>query len=180
MKMTRLLTELSATLLVISLVAFPGFATTTKSLTIPQLSTTFFTLTLPQGTKMNGSVTPESSVRFFINNPLGNEIVDLGIVNTTTTFAFTATQDGNYTLSFENGQLNSITMWFSYETQPEIPSNASSPTPLSLSELVTIISIVAIIAVLTLSLVLRRQRKKQEMPNSQLLENDRRVFYLAA
>ena len=97
MKKTRLFTGLLATLLAISLVAFPAFATTTKSFTIPQLSTTFFTLTLPQGTQMNGSVTPESSVRFFINDPQENEIVNLGIINQTTTFAFTATQDGNYT-----------------------------------------------------------------------------------
>ena len=157
MKKTTLLTELLTILLVISLVVFPVFATTTKSFTIPQLSTTFFTLTLPQGTKMNGSITPDSNVRFFINNPQENEIVNLGIINMTTTFAFTATQDGNYTLSFENGQLNSITVSFSYDTQPEIPSNTSS---FSFSELVTIISIVAIIAILTLSLVLRRQRKK--------------------
>ena len=166
MKETRLLTELLATLLMVSLVAFPAFGTTTRSFIIPQLSTTFFTLTLPEATKMNGSVFPEGSVRFFINDPQGNEIINLGIIDKTTTFEFTATQNGNYTLSFENGQLSSTTVSLSYDTQPEIPSNTSSPTLISFSDLVTIISIAAILIILALSIVLHRQRKKQETPNS--------------
>ena len=81
---------------------------------------------LPIGTQFNGSILTTGPVRFFASAPNGTIIVNLGLIDKTTTFSFNAQQTGNYTLNFENDLPNSIQVTFSYVTKPDISSGSNS------------------------------------------------------
>lgn len=65
-----------------------------------------FTLDLNEGMKIDGSMSitggSGNDVDFWITDPVGNKIVDLGRVSQGTQFEFTANQDGAHSLHFDN------------------------------------------------------------------------------
>jgi hypothetical protein len=89
-------------------------------------STTQLYYELPSGTQFNGSISTTGPVRFFLSAPSGTVIVNLGLVDKTATFSFTAQQTGNYTLNFENDLPNVIQVTFSYVTNPDISGDSNS------------------------------------------------------
>jgi len=92
------------------------------------------------------------------SDPIGFQIVNLGLIDQEATFSFVAQQAGNYTLNFENDLSNPILVTFSYETNPNISTNNSLSLPLiylAISITVAVIGSVLIIG-------LARRKGKQD------------------
>ncbi|MGD0644207.1 MAG: hypothetical protein ABSA75_04815 [Candidatus Bathyarchaeia archaeon] len=160
MKKTKLLTSTALVVLLLTpLIVLSAFATPVSAFTLDSFSSTNVQYVLPQGTTFNGSITATGSVRFFVIAPNGTEIVDLGIIDKTTTFSFLAQQNGSYTLNFENDLPNSIQVTFSYVTNPKISGDNNS-TGISSSYLLLTISIAALASLLII-LILRRRSEIQ-------------------
>ena len=122
MKKTKfLLTATSAVLILTSLMILSASASTATfpTFTLSQSSTQLH-YALPVGTQFNGSISTTGPVRFFASAPNGTVIVNLGLIDKTATFSFTAQQSGNYTLNFENDLPTLIDVTFSYVTNPDI------------------------------------------------------------
>jgi hypothetical protein len=118
---------------------------------------------LPTGTTVNGSISTTGTVRFWVSAPSGAQIVNLGLIDKTTTFSFATNQNGNYTMNFENGLTNSIQVTFSYVTDPDISGgNSSTGIPL----VYQVISIV--IAALGSILIILFVRRKNKLPASEV------------
>jgi len=140
-----------------SLMSVSAFATTVPAFTLSQSYTQLVYL-IPQGTTFNGTIVTTGAVRFFVSSPTEAEIVNLGIVDKTTTFNFVAQQSGNYTLNFENDMPNPVQVSFSYVTNPAIPSgNNPSGTGISLTYLLTII-LIAVLGILIILLILHLKK----------------------
>jgi hypothetical protein len=156
MRRTKLFATTLLTILALApFMATSAFATQVPLFTLQPFSASYLIYNLPKGTTFNGSISPTSDVRVFVSNPSNVEIVDLDIINQATTFTFTATQNGNYTIYFENDLNDAVDISFSYVTNPAIPNNTNSPFPISFSDLLTIIGIVAIAVILILRFALR-------------------------
>ena len=117
---------------------------------------------LPTGTTFNGSILTTGTVRFWVSDPNGAQILNLGLIDETTEFGFVAQQNGNYTMNFENDLTNSIQVTFSYFTSPDI-SSGNNPTGIPLIYL--LISIV--IAVLGSILIIFFVRRKNKVHDSE-------------
>ena len=105
---------------------------------------------MPAGTAFNGSVSTTGAVRVWVNAPNGYKIVDLGIVDKTASFNFVASQNGTYTVNFENDMSNSIQVTFSYANNPAIQAiNGSS----EINETYIAITIVIVVIIALLLLI---------------------------
>ena len=151
------------TMLLTPLMALSAFATTVSTFTLPSFSSTNVQCVLPLGTTFNGSIHTTGDVRFFVSAPNGFEIVDLGIIDKTATFNFTAEQNGSYTMNFENDLSNSIQVTFSYATNPMIQSGNNS-TGISLDYSLMVVSIAALASFLII-LLLQCRSKAQTTTN---------------
>ena len=90
MKKTKLLiSTASAVLLLASLMAVSAFATTVPTFTL-SASSNQLQYVLPEGTTFNGTISTTGSVRVWVSAPSYAEIVNLGIIDKTTTFGFVA------------------------------------------------------------------------------------------
>jgi hypothetical protein len=157
MKKMKLVVDVAlSVLLLTSLTAFSALATTYPTFTL-SASSNQLQFALPQGTTFNGTISTTCSLRFFVSDPNGREIVNLGIIDKNTTFSFVAHQSGTYLLNFENDLHNTIQVTFSYETNPELQSNSNS-TGTSLIYLVIPI-IIAVVGSLLIIFVVRRKNK---------------------
>lgn len=158
MKRTKLLmlTVLTA-LLTASLIALSVSATTVPAFTLSS-SSAQIPIVLPSGTIFNGSISTTGTVRFWVSNPNGATIVNLGLIDKAATFSFVAQQDGNYTLNFENDLPNPIQVAFSYTTNPDISGGNNSTIPVSYLLIPIIISIVGSILIIFFA---RRKSKKR-------------------
>jgi hypothetical protein len=132
-------------------------ATTVPLFALQPFHASYLVYNLPEGTTFNGSISTTGDVRVVVNNPNNAQIVNLGVIYQATTFTFNATQNGNYTIYFENDLNEAVDISFSYVTNSPIPST-TSPFPISISELLTILSIVAIAVILILRFALRRSQ----------------------
>ncbi len=160
MKKTKLLTYAALiTLLLTSLMSLSAFATTVPTFAL-SASSNQLQYVLPAGTTFNGSISTTGDVRFWVSAPNYAEIVNLGIIDTTTTFSFVAPQNGTYTLNFENDMSNSIQVTFSYVTNPVIPgsNNSTSQSYLLITVIIAVLGSFLIIFVL--------HRKKTKSPPS--------------
>jgi hypothetical protein len=161
MKKTKLLlTATSTVLIVASLMILSASASTATfpTFTLSQSSTQLH-YTLPEGTQFNGSISTTGPVRFLASAPNGTVIVNLGLIDKTTTFSFTAQQTGNYTLNFENDLPTSIDVTFSYKTNPDISGGKNSGgIPLIF---LPIFIIVAVLGSLIIIFIIRRKNKNQ-------------------
>ena len=123
---------------------------------------------LPQGTIFNGSISTSSTVRFWVSAPDGAQIVNLGLIDQSATFSFVATQDGNYTMNFENGipYANPPQVTFTYSTTPDVTSNNNS-TGITFTYLLALIIIGVCGAILIVFLV-RRKNKDQDSESEEI------------
>jgi hypothetical protein len=147
-------------LLITTLIAPAAFATTIPSFTLSS-SGAQLPIVLPKGTTFNGSISTTGTLRFWVSDPNGIQIVNLGLIDRSASFGFVALQDGNYTLNFENDlpTSNPIQVTFSYTTNPNISGgNSSTGTPLIYLVLSIIIAIVGSILII---FFVRRKAKKQ-------------------
>ncbi len=156
MKKIKVLTYTLLTLLLIMPLMAPlAFATTIPAFTLSS-STAQIPIVLPAGTTFNGSISTTGTIRVWVSDPYGANIVNLGLIDKAATFSFIAQQNGNYTLNFENDLPNSIQVSFSYTTNPDIAGNNNSGIPLSYLAIPIIIAVVGSILIIFFG---RRKRK---------------------
>ena len=94
-------------------------------------------------------------IRFWVTAPSGGEIVNLGIIDRTGTFSFVAEQNGTYTFNFENDLPNTVTVTFTYTTNPQLP-NGGSAIPVDY----IVVGAVAVAGSLLIIYAARRKNKK--------------------
>ena len=128
MKKTKFLITITfAALTLASLITLSVSASTATFPTFTlSSSSTQLHYVLPLGTQFNGSISTTGPVRFFASAPNGTVIVNLGLIDKSSTFSFTAQQTGNYTMNFENDLPNSVQVTFSYVTNPDISGGSNS------------------------------------------------------
>jgi hypothetical protein len=161
MKKSKLIVLTTLTfLLITSLMSVAVFATTIPTFTLSS-SGAQLPITLPARTNFNGSISTTGTIRFWVSDPNGIQIVNLGLIDNSGSFGFVTAQDGNYTLNFENDLPNSspIQVTFSYTTNPDISSgNTSTGT----SPIYLVISIIiAIVGSILIIFLIRRKGKRQ-------------------
>ncbi len=146
-------------LLVLPFTVFSASATTVSTFTVSQSSQIQFLL--PAGTTFNGSISVSGTLRFWVNAPSGNQIVNLGLIDQSEMFSFEAQEDGNYTMNFENGlpYANPVQVTFSYTTNPDVTSNDNS-TGIPLTYWLAILLIVIVGVVLIVVLRYRKDRNR--------------------
>jgi len=157
MKRINVAVTVTIVILLTSLASLSALATTYPTFTL-SASSNQLQFALPQGTTFNGTISTTGSLRFFVSDPNGREIVNLGIIDKNKTFSFVSLQSGTYLLNFENDLHNTIQVTFSYETNPELQSNSNS-TGTSLIYLVIPI-IIAVVGSLLIIFVVRRKKIK--------------------
>jgi hypothetical protein len=161
MKIAKLIASTTLTaLLIASLMSFAVSATTIPTFVLSS-SGAQLPIVLPKGTTFNGSISTTGTIRFWVNDPNGAQIVNLGLIDKSASFGFISLQDGNYTLNFENDLPNSnpIQVTFSYTTNPDISTgNSSTGTP---TIYILISVIVAIVGSILIIFFIRRKGKKQ-------------------
>ena len=172
MKTARLLTGfLLIAFIVIMLFSLPATgAATVETFTVSPLSTTSIKVNIQNGTELNGSISTNGDIRFFINGPQGKPISDLGIASTSAKFTFTAPEDGNYSLNFENGRLTPTDVSLVFDAQSEITSIAGSQT---IPAYVLVIAATAgcLVVVTILALFPRRKSRKKALGSTDCQSN---------
>lgn len=151
--------SVSVMLLVVASMTFLAAATTVAPFTLSS-SSGQLSYILPQGTIFNGTVSATGPIRVWMNGPSGAQIVNLGLVDTSTSFGFVAQKAGNYTLNFENNLPSSVEVSFSYVTDPDLSSANSTPTALTYLALIAIT--VAGIIIIFLVVRIRKRSQKQK------------------
>jgi hypothetical protein len=149
---------ISATLASLIILSASASTATFPTFTLSSSSTQLH-YSLPMGTQFNGSISTTGPVRFFVSAPNGTVIVNLALIDKTTTFSFIAQQTGNYTLNFENDLPTSVQVTFSYVTNPEI-SGGSNSGGIPLIYL-PIFIIIAAFGSIIIFIVARRKNKNQ-------------------
>jgi len=154
---------LLAALLFVSIGIFSVSAKTTQTFPLAG-SSNQFQFVLPAGATFNGSVSTTGLVQVWVNGPSQAAILNLGLIDKTTTFNFVAQQNGTYLVNFENDLSSSIQVTFSYVTNPSVQgiSSGSTSTSQGMSLTYTLITVIAAVAGSTvIILLLRRQKKLQ-------------------
>ena len=145
----------SSLLLVLAITTLSASATTIPTFTLSAQSSQL-KYTLPAGTTFNGSISTTGTIRFWVSDPNGFQIVNLGLIDQEATFSFVAQQAGNYTLNFENDLPNPVQVTFSYETNPDISTNNSTSIPLVYLTIPIAIAVIGSVLIIVLA---RRKRK---------------------
>ncbi len=157
MKKTKLLSiTATTTLLAISLLALYASAATTSTFTL-SYSGAEIPIALPAGTAFNGTISTTGTVRFWVSDPDGGQIVNLGLTDKADSFSFVATQTGNYTMNFENDLPTSIQVTFFYVTNPDV-TGGNSGTPISYLLIPVVIAVVGSVLILFFGRLRRRKR----------------------
>ena len=158
LKGIKLLTiAILAVLLLTPLMSAAALAVTVPSFTLSE-SSNMLQYQLPAGTSFNGTVSTTGMVRVWVSAPNGAQIVDLGIIDQTTTFSFVAQQNGTYLINFENDMPNTIQVSFSYVTDPQIPTgNNSAQTTYLL-----IIVVIAVVGSIMIIIIMRHNSKVED------------------
>ena len=145
--------------LIIIPASFPtGYASRVSTFTLSNLSTTVLTFNLSVGAEINGTITTNSSIRFYVNGPELQPLIPSQIISDNSSFDFTATEAGNYTLSFENGTLNSAKVTVDYDS----PGNSSSLLNPFLYFTIALVIVIVVIILLTVrkSIIKRKQKER--------------------
>jgi hypothetical protein len=137
-----------------------AFATKVPTFAVSPMSTSQIPIVLPTGTTFNGSISTTGTVRFWVNDPNGAQIVNLGLIDNTAKFSFVLQQNGNYTMNFENDQPNadSVQVTLSFVTDPDISAGNSTGTPLSYF---TILIVIAVVGSFVIIFLVRRKNKNR-------------------
>jgi hypothetical protein len=154
-KVKNLICIAASLLLVVATTTLSAFAAPIPTFTLSAQSSQL-KYTLPAGTTFNGSISTTGTIRFWVSDPNGVQIVNLGLIDQEATFGFIAQQAGNYSLNFENDLPNPIQVTFSYETNPDISTDNSTSIPLIY---LTIPITAAVIGSVLIIVLARRKRK---------------------
>ena len=154
-KVKNLICIAASLLLVVAMTTLSASASTVPAFTLSAQSSQI-KYDLPAGTMFNGSISTTGTIRFWVSDPNGVQIVNLGLIDHEANFGFVAQPAGNYTLNFENDLPNPIQVKFSYETNPEIPTNNYTTIPLIY---LTIPIAIAVIGSVMIICLVRRKRK---------------------
>ena len=171
MEKTKLLT-FSALIILLSTSMMAASALTT---TVPTFTLNFQTnrlqFVLPQETTFAGTITTTGSVRVWVSDPNQAQIINIGIIDKTAIFNFQATQNGTYTINFENDLHNPIQVTFSYETNPPLlGNNNSTGKTFSMLQLTEIIAAI-VLASLLIFIIIRRINKNRKSSTIKTAEN---------
>ena len=109
-------------------------------------------------------------VRFWVTAPGGAEVVNLGIVDKTTPFSFVAQQNGTYTFNFENDMPNTITVTFSYTTNPQLPETSTVPNMTYI--LIGVVAVAVAGSLIIIFAVRRKNKKVATLQDKQLSPHD--------
>jgi hypothetical protein len=143
-----------AVLLLVLLTAPAVFATTEPSFTLSASSNELYYV-VKAGTVFNGSISTTGDVRFWVSAPNAEQIVDLSIVDKSATFSFVAQQNGTYVMNFEDDLSNTVTVTFSYTSNPAVSDlNSTGINPLYL----LITAIIAVSGSIILIIIVRRRK----------------------
>jgi len=114
---------------------------------------------LPAGTTFSGSISTTGTIRFWVSDPQGVQIVNLGLIDQEAAFGFAAKQVGNYTLNFENDLPTAVQVTFSYETSPEISTNNYTFIPLAYLSLPIAVAVIGSVLIFILLYFLQKKNK---------------------
>ena len=155
----------SSLLLVLAITTLPASATTIPTFTLSAQSSQL-KYALPAGTTFNGSISTTGTIRFWVSDPNGFQIVNLGLIDQEATFSFVAQQAGNYTLNFENDLPNPIQVTFSYETNPDISTDNPTSIPPIYLTIPIAIAVIGSVLIIGLARLKRKQRLKTASPKT--------------
>jgi hypothetical protein len=134
-------------------------ATEIETLQIDPLTKRMLIFNLSEGDRFSGSLSisggTNNDINFWITDPNGNIIVNLGRISQGTTFEFTAKKSGAYTFHFDNSfsLFSSKTVSLSYDIQFASPINPF---------LLITIGLFIVVVVLIILVVLLYYRKTQQ------------------
>jgi len=135
-------------------------ASEVETLQIDPLTKRMLIFNLAEGDKFSGSLSisggANNDIDFWITDPYGNTIVNLGRISQGTTFEFTTQKSGAYTFHFDNSfsLISSKTVSLSYDIQFASPINPFLLTTIAL------IIIVVVLIILVVSLYRRKMQQK--------------------
>jgi len=143
-------------------------ATQVEVLTVDPLTTKTLTFNLSEGDIFSGSLAisggANNDINFWITDPQGNTILNLGRISQGTSFEFTAKNSGAYTLHFDN----SFSIFSAKQVSLSYDIKHSFINNFILLIILGIISICVIIAVLML--ILHRKKTPKEPPQQYQLQ----------
>lgn len=120
--------ELMTTVLLFIYIISCVNATQVETMQVSPLTKKMLIVNLDEGEKFSGSLTisggANNDIDFWITNPNGNTILNLGRVSQGTTFEFTAQESGAYTFHFDNGfsLFSTKTVILSYDVSRNLTS----------------------------------------------------------
>jgi hypothetical protein len=150
---------LTATAILFSVVAFSFVkASSVETVQVGALSEQMLIFNLKTGQKFTGSLAisgGNNDIDFWVVDPQGTKILDLGRVTNGKTFDFTAQSSGAFTLHFSN-----TFSWFTGKTA-SLTYDAGLPTVLGidLGTLLIIIAVVVILLLVALAILLNRRKR---------------------
>jgi len=143
-------------IILLSIILLSVNATEVEVLIVEPLSRITLTFNLNEGDIFSGSLAisggANNDIGFWITDPHGNIIVDLGRISHGTTFEFTAKSSGAYTFHFDNS--------FSIFSTKQVNLSYDIKHPsINDSILLIIISIILICIIIPIILVILRRKK---------------------
>ena len=139
-------------------------ATEVEVLIVDPLSWKTLTFNLDEGDIFSGSLAisggANNDINFWITDPHGNIIVNLGRVSQGTTFEFTAKSSGAYTLHFDN----SFSIFST--KQVNLSYDIKHPSYINNSILFIIIGIISICIIIAIILTILSRKKTPKEPTS--------------
>jgi hypothetical protein len=165
----------SALAAIVFLVIVPSFtytAQTSVTLNVDVLSSRVLIFNLNENVTFSGSFSVKggigNDVDFYVTNPYGSRIVDLGRVSQQTKFEFITQDRGAYTLRFDNSfsWLNPKIITLTYDIEGQTPPTPINPQNVQLSIvaealiMLTLI-LIAVIFVLLLRFLIRKSKREK-------------------
>jgi len=140
--------EVMITVLVLASVISYANAAQVEVINVDPLTKKMLIANLNQGVRFSGSLSisggANNDINFWITNPHGTVVVNLGRVNNGGLFDFTAQESGAYTLHFDNGfsWFSSKVVTLSFDTSYDIGEVLSSFDPILLIVIGVMIGII--------------------------------------
>lgn len=159
---------LGITLILLSVVAFSVKASSVESVEVSPLTQQMLVFNLQTGQKFTGSLSISggsgNDINFWITDPQGATILNLGRVSQGTSFDFTAQSSGAYTLYFDNSfsLLSSKTVSVTYDIG--LPSVLGIDFGQFLIIIVVIVALLFVIVALAVALNRRKRTAKTNQP----------------
>ena len=149
-----------ATFLLFAVIISCVNATKSKTVQVEPLNEYMLIFDLDKREKFSGSLAisggANNDINFWITNPSGNTIVNLGRISQGTTFEFTAQESGAYTFYFDN--TFSLISWKTVSLSYDI----SRPAPFDIGWILIVIGVLLIAIVIIIGLGVFLYRRKTQ------------------